>query len=594
LTESLKVRPPSTELKKILGDALRREDELRRLQRILRARGRSGQAILRAKDELDCLEQACRIVVEDCGHAMVWIGYAGQDAGKNVRPVARAGFEEGYLETLKITWADTERGRGPVGTAFRSGKPSVCRDMLTDPRFKPWRAQAVKRGYASSISLPLRGDDGKTFGVVSIYSKEPDAFTAQEVELLTGLADDLGYGIAALRMREARRLAEARFQQAQKMEAVGLLAGGIAHDFNNTLAVLTGYNHLLLDGLESGHPLRGHCLEMRESLKVGAALAQQLLGISGNRSPQTRILDPNSVILQMTKLLRRLLSRNIRLEKKLQRSVWPVRMGSGQLEQIVLNLAVNSRDAMPRGGRLSLKTRNVILGGDGSATAEVPAAPGRYVVLEVGDTGAGMEAAVKARLFEPFFTTKGPGRGTGLGLSSVRSIVKEHKGYISFESRPGEGTVFRVYLPSVKGGAKAMVSKGAAETKARGGETVLVVEDNDCLLNLVTMTLQRAGYSVLSGRTAERALALCADRAKPLDLLLTDVVLPDLDGPELAKKVKGLRPGIRTVYMSGYPGNSLNPIAGFGRAVLLEKPFSPEHLLSTLRRVLSDGQGDLF
>lgn len=561
-----------------------RETELRRVNRILRARSRSDQAMVRATDEQEFLDEACKIMVEDCGHAMAWIGFAEQDEGKTVRPAACAGGRKEDIAALKITWADMEHSCGPMGTAIRTGKPSICRDLLTA------REQALAGRYASCAALPLQAND-KTFGAISIYSKEAEAFTDQEVHLLSGLADDLCYGIGALRMRLARKQAEARFQQAQKMEAVGLMAGGIAHDFNNILASIVGYNSLLLGGLK-GNRLRKFSLEIKRSAEMAATLTQQLLGVSGNRGAQRRVLEPNSVIMAMAKMLRRLVGEKIRLDLKLHRSAWPVKMDSGQLEQIVMNLAVNARDAMPKGGRLTLATKNLSLKSRPQAT--MTALTDRYFVLEVRDNGSGMDAAVKARIFEPFFTTKGPGRGTGLGLSTVKSIVDEYHGHVTVESEPERGAVFRVLLPSVRGGANEKASGGHIKKSHRGHETILVVEDNGSLLTVIKMTLQRAGYTVFCARTAEEAVSQCGKIKRNIDLLLTDVVLPDMDGPELATRVKELWPGMRTVYMSGYPGNALGPITGFGGCVLLEKPFSFEQLLSTLREVLAKAQGDLF
>jgi PAS domain S-box-containing protein len=394
---------------------------------------------------------------------------------------------------------------------------------------------------------------------------------------------------------QAKAESEAQFQQAQKMEAVGLLAGGIAHDFGNILACIVGNNYFVLEGLKPGHPLRPYCLEIKRSAEVAATLTRQLLGVSGNRAMrQNSILDPNSVILAMAKMLHRLLGENIEIVQDLHPSVWPVKMDSGQLEQIILNLAVNARDAMPQGGRLTLATKNLSVKKDGAPQGQDAPAPGSYVVLEFRDTGTGMDAAVLARIFEPFFTTKGSGRGTGLGLSTVKGIVEEYHGNVSVATEPGKGTAFRVCLPSVKGGAAAL-HRGPAVKKGRGGdESILIVEDNGSLVNILKKTLLGGGYSVFSARTAEEAIPQCEKIKERIDILLTDVVLPGMDGVELAQKLKERWPGLRVIYMSGYPGNALAPIAGFGNCVFLEKPFSPQELLDTLRQVMSKSQGDLF
>jgi CheY-like chemotaxis protein len=231
---------------------------------------------------------------------------------------------------------------------------------------------------------------------------------------------------------------------------------------------------------------------------------------------------------------------------------------------------------------------------DGDLPNQAALAPGRYVILEVRDTGTGMDAALQARIFEPFFTTKGPGRGTGLGLSTVKGIIQEYHGTISVESELGRGTVFRVCLPSVKGGTKAMHHGPDAKKSKGGNESIMVVEDNDSLLDILKKTLKGGGYSIHSAHTAEKALSQCDQIKKRLDVLLTDVVLPGMDGVELAKRLKELRPKLRVVYMSGYPGNALAPITGFGDCIFLEKPFSPQQLLDTLRQALDADQSDLF
>jgi hypothetical protein len=311
------------------------------------------------------------------------------------------------------------------------------------------------------------------------------------------------------RAREEKAKLEDLYHQSQKMEAVGLLAGGIAHDFGNILACIVGNNYFVLEDLKPGHRLRPYCLEIQRSVEMAATLTRQLLGVSGNRGVQRRALDPNSVILAMVKMLHRLLGENIRIDRDLHRSVWPVKMDSGQLEQIILNLAVNARDAMPKGGRLTLATRNLSVKKDGGPPDQAALAPGRYTVLEVRDTGTGMDAAVRKRIFEPFFTTKGPGRGTGLGLSTVKDIAQQYHGRVSVESEPGRGAVFRVCLPSVKGGAKTMLHGPVAKKGKGGSEAILVVEDHGSLTDIIKKTLQGGGYSVFAARSAEQALSRC-------------------------------------------------------------------------------------
>ncbi|MDD5656682.1 MAG: PAS domain-containing protein [Elusimicrobia bacterium] len=386
------------------------------------------------------------------------------------------------------------------------------------------------------------------------------------------------------RAEDEKARLEAQFQQAQKMEAVGLLAGGLAHDFNNVLGTIVGYNYFLLEGLESGHPLRSCALEIKRSSEVAASLTRQFMAVGRNRGAQPRVIDPNSVIMAMGKMLRRIVGENIKIALELHPSLWPVMMDSGQLEQVVLNLAVNARDAMPKGGKLVLATKNLSVSESRGSEASPP---GRYVVVEVRDTGVGMDAPTQARLFEPFFTTKDPGRGTGLGLATVRAIVRQYKGAISVRSAPGKGSVFRIRLPRAEGGVQAMLP-GVAGKGAKGGhETIMVVEDNDALKGIIKKALREKGYRVFSASSAEEALDLCGNIRERIDLLLTDLVLPDVDGVELAGRMKEARPGLRVAFMSGYPGGALSGLASLNRdSALIEKPFPPEVLLKTLRRLL--------
>lgn len=568
-----------------------RERELHRVNRMLVARSRSDRAMVRATSEQEFLDEVCRIIVEACGHSLVWIGLVENDEKKSVRLAAFSGCARGDLSSLNVGWGEDEaNGRGPTGLAVRTGRPSVCQDIRLDPGERPWREQALKLGCASSAVLPLMSG-GKAIGVLAVYSAAPGAFTEDEVRLLEEVAEDVSFGVETLRIRDARKEAEARFQKAQKLEAVGLLAAGVAHDFNNILATIIGYNAVLLEELKDKR-LRSYGLEVKHSAELAATLTRQLLGVSGRQVGPRRVLDAASVVAATAKMMRRMLGEKIRVELKLGRDCWPVEMDGGQLEQIVMNLVVNARDAMPDGGRLTLATRNVQSSGYHARKTSCRAPKGRWVVLEVRDNGIGMDAELQGRIFEPFFTTKAPGRGTGLGLSAVKSIVQDYGGHITVDSKPGRGTVFRIHLPAVAAPEASPEAAAPAVVRGPAGraprETVLVVEDNASLLVLIRMTLQRAGYRVQAARSAEEAEALFAKADGKLDLLLTDVVLPDMDGPELAKRAAGKRPGLRTVFMSGYAGGAADGVLGSGDCALLEKPFTPEKLLSVLREVLDD------
>ncbi|HAM35288.1 MAG TPA: hypothetical protein DEB40_11515 [Elusimicrobia bacterium] len=392
--------------------------------------------------------------------------------------------------------------------------------------------------------------------------------------------------VAVWRDVTAQVTMEEQLRRSQKMEAVGLLAGGIAHDFNNVLTTIVGYNYFLLEGLESGHPLRPYSQEIRRSAELAASLTRQFLAVGRTEVVQPRPIDPNSVILAMSKMLRRLVGENIKLYLQPAESVWPVMMDCGQLEQVILNLVVNARDAMPKGGRLTLTTKNITTLEEKNPDPHINLPDGQYMTLEIRDTGVGMSAETKARIFEPFFTTKDPGRGTGLGLATVRGIVKQYEGYISVDSEPDKGTVFRIYLPRVDGGVEALLPGDVNKSTKGGDESIMIVEDNDALRTLIKRALRQKGYRVFASSTAEEALSHFRKHNDRIDLLLTDLVLTDMDGAELAKQFMEMRPGLRVAYMSGYPSSAWSIGALRADSILIEKPFSPDMLLSTLRKLL--------
>jgi len=382
-----------------------------------------------------------------------------------------------------------------------------------------------------------------------------------------------------------RRSLERQLLQAQKMEAVGRLAGGIAHDFNNVLTAIFGYVDLLLDGLPTLSPLRPDIEEIRRAAERAAGLTRQLLAFSRKQVLQTRTLDLNELLTDIDKLLRRLLGEDIDIVTKLDPKLGAVRADWGQLEQVVVNLAVNARDAMPGGGRLTIETRNAEL--DEAYTREhVPVRPGRYVMFALSDTGTGMSPETMAHMFEPFFTTKEAGKGTGLGLATVYGIVKQSGGYVWCYSELGHGTTFTVYLPRVDEPVDPLPVRVAARS-TRGSETVLVVEDEPGLRALTRRLLEKHGYTVLEAATADAAAALARDYPGPIHLLLADVVLPGGSGRALADALLSQRAGVRVLFMSGYTEDAI-----VHRGVLasntpfLHKPFSADTLTAKVREVL--------
>jgi two-component system, cell cycle sensor histidine kinase and response regulator CckA len=823
-----------------ITDRKRSESELRRLSRALSTLSRCSEALVHATDEARLLSQICEIVVQVGGYRLAWVGYAEEDGDKAVRLMAKSGLDDGYVEKAQITWADTERGGGPIGTAIKTGEVCTLRDILQNPQFSPWRADAMRRGYAAIISLPLR-DDARLIGALTIYAPEPDAFDNSEVELLKELAAGLAYGITALRTATERRLTEAalheseeryrmlfarnphpmwicdvdtlaflevndaaiahygysreeflrmtvadirppenipgmlatlstaksgytfngssrhrkkdgtkiyvdiaayrfmqhgklvsltlandvtegklaeralreseerfrqvvegapvgmfiqtdglirylnpaalamfgaesigqivgqpfldriqpgsraavkertrlvtekrktapfleeqylqldgnafdtevsaipftfkehdgavvffrditerkreesksrvleqRLRQAQKMEAVGRLAGGIAHDFNNLLMVIQSYTEMLQDSIPAHNPLRKNTLEIMKAAERAASLTRQMLAFSRTQIITPVVLDLNAVVNETAKMLKRLIGEDIEFRVDSAQSLWAIEADSDQMVQVLMNLCLNSRDAMPQGGTLTITTENVALEEERiGGKPYLP--PGQYVRLSVTDTGAGISKELHERIFEPFFTTKEVGKGTGLGLAMVYGIVKQSGGQVWVDSERGQGACFTIYMPKVMGAITPDVS-AKAEARPRGTETLLVVEDEESLREAICDYLRSLGYTVFAASSGQQAL-LVAGKQEHIDLLVTDVVMPKMSGRELSQVLERLRPGLKTIHMSGYTDDAVlrHGIHEFGTH-FLQKPFS----LGTLARKVRDTLG---
>ena len=384
-----------------------------------------------------------------------------------------------------------------------------------------------------------------------------------------------------------RNQLEARFRQAQKMEAVGRLAGGIAHDFNNILSAVIGYADLLVQDLPEDDPRREDAEEIREAGRRGAGLTRQLLVFSRQQVAERRIVDVNEIVRGLHSMLERIIGEDVTLESRLAADLSAVEADPGQVEQVIMNLAVNARDAMPDGGRLTIETAMVDLDEvHARGSRSLPA--GRYVMLAVGDTGVGIPREQQSQIFEPFFTTKEAGKGTGLGLSTVYGIVEQSGGSVLVYSEPGAGATFKVYLPAVEG-AVAPTRKPAHDLRRRGrAERILLVEDEPALLHVAREILVRQGYEVEAVGTVGEALSWCESHPEPIDLLVTDVVMPGLNGRQLAEQIRAMRPAIKVLFMSGYTDDAviqrgiLEP--GFA---FLQKPFSAASLAERVSEALA-------
>jgi PAS domain S-box-containing protein len=445
----------------------------------------------------------------------------------------------------------------------REESNDLAERALAGERLTDIEVRRVRRdGKLLELSLstaPIRGPGGQVEGILAVY-----------VDLT------------------AQRQLERQFHHSQKMEAIGRLAGGVSHDFNNLLTVIQGFTEMALKrgGLEAA--LRHDLEEVHKAALRASALTGQLLAFSRRQPLQPRVVDLNTLVADMAKMLQRLIGENIQLETRMGTRLARIRVDPGQIEQVIANLVVNARDAMPGGGRLLIETFNhdCTVGGAGRCR---PTCPGPSVVLAVSDTGTGMDAGTLLHLFEPFFTTKERGKGTGLGLSTVYGIVQQCDGDIEVVSEPRQGTTFRVYLPSSTDAAGAGGAQGAGQALPRGSEVVLVVEDQDPVRALLRTALERLGYEVLEARSGEEALERARGRDGAIDLLLADVVMPGLSGPEVARRLQGTRPGLRVLYLSGYAPTEGEPVTGTPLAPLLQKPFALDALARKVREVI-DGE----
>jgi two-component system, cell cycle sensor histidine kinase and response regulator CckA len=550
----------------------------------------SQYAVTRVLSETTILEEAVPKIIQAIGENLEW------DLGVFWRADKATGvlrcFDQWTAPSVQAdpftmaTWQLVfNREEGLPGRIWASGKPVWVADVALDTNFSRG-AQARQAGLHGAFGFPiLVGSEIE--GVIELFShsvRQPD-------DELLRMVEDIGLKIGQFgeraRTEGVLRETEAQLRQAQKMEAVGRLAGGMAHDFNNLLTVIRGYSELLLGRLGPTDAMRKEMEEVKKAADRASGLTRQLLAFSRRQFIAAKVLDLNALVANMDGMLRRLIGEDIvELCTELDPSGGAIKADPGQVEQVIMNLVVNARDAMPKGGRLTIETRNMTIGKEVRLDA-VGVEPGSYLLLAIHDTGHGMDAETRSHLFEPFFTTKEKGKGTGLGLSTVYGIVKQSGGNITVESAPEKGTTFRIYFPRVEQEAAGIAEAVEAIDPAHGRETILLVEDEPAVRGLVHETLRLHGYTVLEARHGIEALLTSAKYVGPIHLLLTDVVMPQMSGPEVAEKLLTVRPGIKVLYISGYPDH---PVFDQGRVSretgFLPKPFSPHVLAQKVREVL--------
>jgi len=433
--------------------------------------------------------------------------------------------------------------------------------------------EKVLQGSTAALETVRKGKDGLAIDVSLLVSP-------------VKLGEGKGAIYCIYRDIRERKQVESQLRQSQKMEAVGRLAGGVAHDFNNLLGVILGHTETLAHQISPGERRKTQAIEA--AVKRASSLTTQLLAFSRKQVLQLTVLNLNAVASETEKMLRRLIGEDIRLEVRLDPELGAVKADSGQIVQMILNLAINARDAMPHGGSLTIKTGNAYFG-EGSVRQGVSVRPGKYVLLEINDTGTGMNEATKAHIFEPFFTTKPVGKGTGLGLATVYGIVKQSAGYIFADSELGKGTSFQIFLPLAEALVERLPLRELRTETPRGSETVLLVEDEGALLDLISASLRDSGYTVLQATDGVEALYVSEKHDGAIHVLVTDVVMPLMNGPELARRITAMRPEIKVLYMSGYADDALTP--GWGRdekVTFLQKPFELGKLAIKVREALDE------
>ena len=481
-------------------------------------------------------------------------------------PDARLAYVNPAFE--RMTGYDRDEVLGQNPRLLQSGKQ--------DKAFYARLWATLLRGESWSGTFINRRKDGREYEVKAVISPVRDESGAT-----------VNYVAVERDVTQERQL-ETQLMQAQKMEAVGRLAGGVAHDFNNLLTVIMGYAQLMRPKLGPDHRAVPDAEEILKAAARAATLTRQLLAFSRQQVLEVKVFNPNSVIADADKLLRRLIGEDIEVVTATSSDLGQIKADPGQIGQVLMNLAVNARDAMPNGGKLVIETANVTLD-DECVREHVGLSPGQYVMLSVSDSGCGMSSETKARIFEPFFTTKGVGKGTGLGLATVHGIIKQSGGCIEVYSELGQGTTFKMFLPRVDDRSHEAPGQSGSGEEDRGTETVLLVEDEDAIRHVIRQSLERCGYHVIEAADGLEAIRLCEQGHERVDLLLTDVVMPVMNGAELAHRLASIKTGFRTLFISGYTDRALvhQGLRNRGTA-FLQKPFVPEVLTRKVRQVLDE------
>ena len=558
--------------------------EQKQSQRALSLFNRIARVFLTV-DKTDLYEEVLAVLLNAFHSRFGYVGYI-DAAGNLTCPSMTRDIWEGCQIPDKSIVFPREKWGGLWGRSLLEKRTLLANEGLNFP--------CGHIELSNALVAPIL-HQGELIGQLAL-ADHPGGYTDEDADLLSRTADQIA-PILRARLEEAhhereREHLETQLRQSQKMEAVGRLAGGVAHDLNNLLSPIIGYGELLLEDISPGDARRGPVKEIQKAGLRARDLVRQLLAFGRKQTLRYRPVNLNTIIQNFETLLRQSIPEHIDIVTRPAPSIPIIQADSGQIEQALMNLAINARDAMPEGGKLTIKTDTADLDEMYDATYGDAVKPGPYVLLWVEDTGCGMDAADRERIFEPFFTTKGDG-GTGLGLATVHGIVKQHGGHIRVYSEPETGTVFKVYFPVSNTSAEGAGPEEASAAKTKGTETILLAEDNEPVRHLARAVLRREGYTVLAAENGAEALSLLKEHSGTVRLLLTDVIMPDMNGKELFKRVAFECPGIRVLYMSGY---SENVIAKDGAleegAHFIQKPFSVKHLARKVRDILNKSEAD--
>jgi signal transduction histidine kinase/DNA-binding NarL/FixJ family response regulator len=585
--------------------SLRTDDAAAKVQKLLRqqaALARFGSFALREWDLMKILSEAARVCAEGLGAPFGKVcQYRAEE--DDLLIVAGCGWQEGVIGHV-VSRADMS---SPQGRAFSTGEPSICDDLQKDAYFDlpPFYAA---HGMVSIVDVVIKGSDDRPYGILEIGNDRQHDYNQHDINFITGFANILADAVATAARAEAlqatlermkllveekdvllqeKNAVDLQLRQAQKMEAVGQLTGGIAHDLNNILTVITGTIEILAEGVAAWPRLAAFAKMIDEAAARGADLTQRLLAFARKQPLQPREVDVNSLIIEATNLLRPTLGAHIDVETMLASDTSRALIDPSQLTNTILNLALNARDAMAEGGKLTIETRNIFLD-ESYSNMNNDVTAGDYVMIAVSDSGSGIPAHILEKVFEPFFTTKGVGKGSGLGLSMVYGFVKQSGGHIMIYSKEARGTTVRIYLPQATGTAQPSLKVMTAPGVERGRETILIVEDDQMVRPLVVRQIESLGYVALTAASAEEAL-IVIDGGQEIDLLFTDLVMPGgMNGRLLADEALRRRPSLKILFTSGHSEDEVSHDGRLDDGVqLLAKPYRKSDLARMIRSVLA-------